>query len=214
MDLATSNPSSSSISRRTAALALTASVTALVTATSSASSAADTCDLDEPTRIALNRLDNYRPTAAEWQFHELQMTHAIRNAASNPKYPFGTVIVDTGGRLMAEGVNNSSVHPGYHGEVVAINAYIEQYGNTGWANTILYTTGEPCAMCLSMIAWARIPRVVWASSVDTIRNSGIGQIAIGAIELAARAHEIYQPEYLLGGIGAEVMDFAFQTRPR
>ncbi|MBF6331833.1 nucleoside deaminase [Nocardia transvalensis] len=142
------------------------------------------------------------------------MMHAIRNAASNPRYPFGAVIVDNSGRLMAEGVNNSSAHPGYHGEVVAINAYIERYGNTDWSNTTLYTTGEPCAMCISMIAWAKIPRVVWASSVETIRKSGVGQIAISATELAARAHEIYQPEYLLGGVGAEIMDIIFQTRPR
>ncbi|MFI5777475.1 nucleoside deaminase [Nocardia sp. NPDC051570] len=193
---------------------MTASIAALVTAGSSTSAAAEPCELDEPTSITLNRLRSYRPTAAELQFHQTQMTQAIRLAAGNPKYPFGAVIVHNNGQLMAEGVNKGSLHPGYHGEVVAINTYVEQHGNSGWSNTTLYTTGEPCAMCLGMIAWAKIPRVVWASSVDTIARSGIGQITISALELAARSHQIYQPQYLVGGVCAEVMDLIFQNRPR
>ncbi|MFG1796369.1 nucleoside deaminase [Nocardia sp. NPDC049149] len=208
------SPRSSAISRRTAALALTASVAALTTTATGTSSATDPTDIDESTRIAMDRLNNYRPTPEEWRFHELQMAHAIRQSAANPRYPFGAVIVDGSGSLVAEGVNNGSAHPGFHGEVVAINDYVSRHGNSGWQHMTLYTTGEPCAMCTGMIAWAGIPRVVWASSVETIRNSGIGQISISAIELAARSHEVYQPEYLLGGVGAAVMDLVFRTRPR
>ncbi|WP_167476692.1 nucleoside deaminase [Nocardia arthritidis] len=209
-----SNKTFSPIRRRTATLALAASATAFIANASNTGSAASICELDEATNTALERLNNYRPTPTELQFHELLMARVIRMAANNPRRPFCATIVDRDGRLMAEGINNSAAHPGKHAEIVAINAYIERHGNNDWSNTTMYTTGEPCAMCLGTIAWARIPRVIWASSVETIRQSGIGQISIGAIELAARAHEIYQPEYLLGGVCADVMDLLFRTRPR
>ncbi|MCM6777860.1 nucleoside deaminase [Nocardia sp. CDC159] len=193
---------------------MTASVAALVGGAAGTGSATPTCELDEPTRSAPDRLLGYRPTLEEQRFHALRMAQAIRVAAGNPKYPFGAVIVDDTGTILSEGVNKSAFHPGHHGEVVAINSYIDRHGNSGWPNTTLYTTGEPCAMCMGMIAWAKIPRVVWASSVDVIGRSGIGQIAISAIELAARSHGIYQPRYLIGGVCAEVMDPIFLNRPR
>jgi tRNA(Arg) A34 adenosine deaminase TadA len=45
---------------------------------------------------------------------------------------------------------------------------------------VLYTTGEPCSMCMSALVWAGIGGVVFASSIDGIRRAGIDQIAITA----------------------------------
>jgi hypothetical protein len=52
--------------------------------------------------------------------------------------------------MLAQGVNNSKTNPILHGEIVAINDYVARHG---WANSILYTTGEPCPMCMSAIVW-------------------------------------------------------------
>lgn len=98
--------------------------------------------------------------------------------------------------------------------MVAINDYITRNGGAGFDRATLYSTGEPCAMCCGAVAWAGIGRVVWASSVATIRGSGIAQIDISAVEAAARAHEFYQPELDLGGVLADEMDKRFATRVR
>ena len=59
---------------------------------------------------------------------------------------------------MATGWNKqSSGDPTLHGEIVAIRNYSSQYGNLGWEDTTLYTTGEPCPMCMGAIIWAGIP---------------------------------------------------------
>ena len=143
------------------------------------------------------------------------MRLAIEKSNSNPSYPFGAVIVDhTSGEVLGQGVNRKVQNPTFHGEVVAINDYVSRHGDAGWDRATLYSTGEPCAMCCGALAWAGIPRVVWASSVAVIRNSGIPQIEISALEAAARAHEIYTPELYLGGVLADEMDKRFAMRPR
>ncbi|QRR08518.1 nucleoside deaminase [Burkholderia sp. MS455] len=141
------------------------------------------------------------------------MHEAIRQARRNLLYPFGTVISNsTTGEILAHGVNTSSRHPMFHGEVVAINDYVAQYGNHGWADTTLYTTGEPCPMCMSAIAWAGIGGVVWASSIHIIRQSGIPQIDLGAREVATRATSFYRPSVFVGGVLAGLTDQMFLSR--
>ncbi|MGH3560659.1 MAG: nucleoside deaminase [Mycobacterium sp.] len=147
--------------------------------------------------------------------HEQFMRLAIEQSKGNPARPFGAVIVDhTTGEVLGQGVNRSSVNPTFHGEVMAINDYVARHGDTGWQRTTLYSTGEPCAMCCGAMAWAGIPRVVWASSIATIRASGIPQIDISAVEAAARAYQVCEPELYLGGVLADEMDKRFATRVR
>jgi tRNA(adenine34) deaminase len=57
-----------------------------------------------------------------------------------------------------------------------MNDYVQSHGNQGWAARALYTTGEPCSMCMSALVWAGIGVVVFASSIDGIRRAGIDQI--------------------------------------
>src|SRR3954454_25224383 len=79
--------------------------------------------------------------------HEAAMRLAIAAAKANPFFPFGAVIIGTADRVvLAQGVNNGKVSPIFHGEIIAINAYIARHGTQGWTNSILYTTGEPCPM--------------------------------------------------------------------
>ena len=94
--------------------------------------------------------------------HEQSMRLAITEGRKNPFFPFGAVIVRaTDSRVMASGVNTGAVNPTFHGEIVAINDYVARHGNAGWDKAILYTTGEPCPMCMSAMVWARIGGVVW-----------------------------------------------------
>ena len=79
--------------------------------------------------------------------------------------PFGAVIVKDG-RIVAEGNNRvtSSNDPTAHAEVVAIRAACEALGGFSLEGCEIYTSCEPCPMCLAAIHWARLDRVVYALS--------------------------------------------------
>lgn len=79
--------------------------------------------------------------------------------------PFGAIIVKDG-QIIGQGNNQvtSSNDPTAHAEVVAIREACRHLGNFQLAGCVLYTSCEPCPMCLGAIYWARPDRVVYACS--------------------------------------------------
>lgn len=142
--------------------------------------------------------------------HERNMRLAIQEANANPRYPFGAVIVNATGDVLARGVNGAAAHPAHHGEMVAIDDYVARHGNRGWAATTLYTTAEPCAMCAGAIVWAGIPRIVYASSTPFIASI-MDQMTIRTKAVIA-ASPFYRNELLLGGVLAAQTDRMFRER--
>ena len=121
--------------------------------------------------------------------HESFMRHAIEVAKANPRHPFGAVIVDSASELIvAEGVNRSSKNPTLHGEIQVINNYAAS-GGTDWHRLTLYTTAEPCPMCMSAILWSGVKSLVYGTSIPTLVRLGWDQIDIRATEVAARSHQ-------------------------
>lgn len=150
---------------------------------------------------------------AEQHQHEKFMRLAIHEANKIRKYPFGAVIVDTAsGTVLASGHNASRKNPVLHAEIVAMNDYVAKYGNQDWGRVTLYTTGEPCPMCMSALIWANVTHVVWASSVAHIRQSGIAQLDLTAQQVAVSAASFYQPQTLIGGVLAHETDQLFSER--
>lgn len=80
--------------------------------------------------------------------------------------PFGCVIVRDG-QVIAEGSNHvvGENDPTWHGEMAAIRAAGKKLGTFNLSGCTLYTTGEPCPMCAGAIFWARIDRIVYASTI-------------------------------------------------
>ncbi|PSC04492.1 nucleoside deaminase [Alsobacter soli] len=81
--------------------------------------------------------------------------------------PFGAVIVREG-RVLGEGWNEvtSSNDPTAHAEVTAIRKACGALGDFSLAGATLYTSCEPCPMCLASAYWARISRIVYANTRD------------------------------------------------
>ena len=79
--------------------------------------------------------------------------------------PFGAVIV-RGNRVIAQGWNQvtSANDPTAHAEIGAIRAACAAEGNFSLAGCEIYTSCEPCPMCLAAIYWARLDRVYYANS--------------------------------------------------
>ncbi|MGW2958599.1 nucleoside deaminase [Streptomyces sp. NPDC001220] len=140
--------------------------------------------------------------------HERFMRAAVEEARRNPRYPFGAVLVGSG-RVLGRGVNTSAENPTYHGEMLAMADYVRRVGNRGWAATTLYSTGEPCAMCMSACAWAGVGQVVWGTSIDGLGRTGLDQIALPARAVADAARSFYTPR-LLGGVLAGTTDALFR----
>jgi guanine deaminase len=79
--------------------------------------------------------------------------------------PFAAVVVK-GGRVIAEGANRVTVtnDPTAHAEVVAIRRACARLGHFELRGCDLYTSCEPCPMCLGAIYWARPARVFFANT--------------------------------------------------
>ena len=79
--------------------------------------------------------------------------------------PFGCVIVKDE-KIISEGSNKvtSTNDPTAHGEIVAIREACKKINNFSLTGCELYSTCEPCPMCLSAIYWARINKIYYANT--------------------------------------------------
>ena len=79
--------------------------------------------------------------------------------------PFGSVIVKDD-KIIAEGSNKVTLNndPTAHGEIVAIRQACKSLNNFNLSGCELYSTCEPCPMCLSAIYWARLDKIYYANT--------------------------------------------------
>ena len=102
--------------------------------------------------------------------HEQLLLEAIElaetHSAEGDNGPFGAVIARDG-RILGRGWNQvvSSHDPTAHAEVMAIREAGRALGTHQLAGCVLYSSCEPCAMCLSAIYWARIETVYYAATI-------------------------------------------------
>ena len=107
--------------------------------------------------------------------------------ARQADFPFGAVIVRDGA-VIARGRNlgRTNADPTAHGEMVAIRRALTDHGPAALRGATLYTSGEPCAMCMGAILWCRFGRLVYAASVAQLATK-LDQIMISSANLASRA---------------------------
>jgi guanine deaminase len=87
--------------------------------------------------------------------------------------PFGAVVVRDGVAL-AEGQNRVTrdADPTAHAEVQAIRAACRAVGDFALPGAVVYSSCEPCPMCLSTALWARVDRVVFAADRHDAARGG------------------------------------------
>lgn len=87
--------------------------------------------------------------------------------------PFGAVIVRNG-QIIAEGANQvtSTNDPTAHAEVLAIRAACAKLNTFELKDCELYTSCEPCPMCLGAIYWARLARIYFANTAEDAAQIG------------------------------------------
>ena len=118
--------------------------------------------------------------------------------ARHGDYPFGAIIVGDG-HVLARGRNlgKTDGDPTAHGEMVAIRRCLREHGRAALRGSTLYTSGEPCAMCMGAIIWCGVGRLVFAASVQQLATK-IDQIMISSEEVAAKAP--FRPIKITGGV--------------
>lgn len=87
--------------------------------------------------------------------------------------PFGAIVVRDG-EIISRGMNRVAVDndPTAHAEVVAIRAACATLGTFDLSGCVIYTSCEPCPMCLSAIYWAGISHIFFANTKDDAAAAG------------------------------------------
>ena len=88
--------------------------------------------------------------------------------------PFGAVIVDREGNIISNGNNRvlRNNDPTAHAEIVAIREACEKLKTYDLSEYILYTSAEPCPMCLSAIIWSNIKEIYFGCTKEDAGNIG------------------------------------------
>jgi tRNA(Arg) A34 adenosine deaminase TadA len=107
------------------------------------------------------------------KYHQLKNTKkniefinkAIENSNNSDGGPFGAVITKND-IIIADGNNKVTIDndPTAHAEIVAIRNACKELNDFNLSECVLYTSCEPCPMCLSAIYWSRIPVVYYANT--------------------------------------------------
>ena len=92
-------------------------------------------------------------------------------SVNNGTGPFGAVIVKDN-KIISEGSNKvtSSNDPTAHGEVVAIREACKKLNTFDLSGCEIYTSCEPCPMCLSAIYWSRLDKIYYANTREDAKN--------------------------------------------
>lgn len=138
--------------------------------------------------------------------HKRFMKMAIKLAEKSVEKgggPFGAVIVREG-TVIAKGNNLVTLNndPTAHGEVTAIRKACKKLGTFDLSSCIIYTSCEPCPMCLSAIYWARIEAIYYGCTKDDAKDIGFDdsfiyqQIALNPAKRAIEAKQTLHSEAL------------------
>lgn len=112
---------------------------------------------------------------------------ALRNVADGGG-PFGAVVV-RGGHAIGSGQNRVTRDndPTAHAEVMAIRDACRRVGTFVLAGATLYSSCEPCPLCLAAALWARVGRVVYAANRDDAAQAGFDDRAFDELLQRDRA---------------------------
>ena len=108
------------------------------------------------------------------EYMKLTKEIAEKGMNNNEGGPFGAVVVDKEGNIISTGNNQvlKNNDPTAHAEVVAIRNACKKLNTYDLSNYILYTSCEPCPMCLSAIIWSNIKEIYYACTKNDAAEIG------------------------------------------
>jgi len=114
-----------------------------------------------------------QPTPEDLFFLDLAVDLARQGAQSDKGGPFGAVVVRNG-QIIGRGHNQVSGNndPTAHAEIVAIREACQTIGDYQLKGCVLYSSCEPCPMCLGAVYWSRPDRVWFAATRRDAADTG------------------------------------------
>ena len=108
------------------------------------------------------------------EFMKIAKENADIGISKNEGGPFGAVIVDKKGNIISNGNNKVLLEkdPTAHAEITAIREACKKLNTYDLSDYILYTSCEPCPMCLSAIIWANIKEVYYGCTKEDAAEIG------------------------------------------
>lgn len=133
----------------------------------------------------------------------LRVIQLARESATSGGGPFGALLAD-GDRIVAEGHNRVVLDrdPSAHAEVVALRAAARELGTHELHGLVLYTSCEPCPMCLGAAWWARVDRILYAASRAEAARAGFDDAELYAEVARPLGQRVLPIERLLPREGA------------
>ncbi len=112
---------------------------------------------------------------------EIAGKEAFKGMTDNEGGPFGAIIVKEG-RVIAKGHNQVLItkDPTAHAEIVVLRRASKKLGRFDLSDCEIYSTCEPCPMCLAAIYWARIRRIYYGCTKEDAARIGFADASIDA----------------------------------
>lgn len=103
--------------------------------------------------------------------------------------PYGSIVVNRDGKILAKA--HATVHMGHdptaHAETSALKKAAKRQKNHKLEGCLLYSTAEPCIMCMGACIWARIAHVYFGVTLDDLLALGHEQVMISDKAIALKA---------------------------
>ena len=108
------------------------------------------------------------------KYMEIANENAKKGIEKKQGGPFGAVIVDKEGNIISNGNNKVLLNhdPTAHAEIVAIRNACEKLETYDLNGCVLYTSCEPCPMCLSAAIWANIKKIYYGCTKEDANSIG------------------------------------------
>ncbi len=121
-------------------------------------------------------------TEADFMRRAIETT---REGIAAGQSPFGSVIVKDG-KVVAATHNTlwRDTDPTAHAEVNCLRRAAKALNTVDLSGCTLYSTCEPCPMCLAAIHWAKLDRVVFGATIDDADAAGFSELHVAAADLA------------------------------
>lgn len=107
------------------------------------------------------------------KYLRLAVEVANENVLSGNGGPFGAVIVTADGKVFSKGNSvTTTIDPTAHAEVNVIRAACAELGTFDLSGCVLYSSCEPCPMCLGASLWSRVDRVIFTANTSSAAAAG------------------------------------------
>ena len=146
----------------------------------------------------------------------IAMAAAMECYGPCPAIPYGAVLIHRpSNQVVMHSCNTAYLDATQHAEMNTIQfaaRYYLNHSEAWWSSLTLYTTAEPCPMCMAAARWTGVGEIVYGTSISTQSSYGWESIEVGAQQINSASTQLPTSTLLVGPFGTTITDpyFAWQ----